>query len=162
MTRLLPFPFTSASLLILWLLLNQSISPGHILLGAIVAIAGGWVLAALESPDARPKKLVAALRLSGLVIADVIRSNIAVARLIVAGGGRNRTSGFVDIPLELRNSYGLAILACIITATPGTLWVDFDPVTGTLTIHVLDLIDESEWIRTVKSRYERPLQEIFA
>src|SRR5690606_25321147 len=101
MTRLLPFPFTSASLLILWLLLNQSISPGHILLGAIVAIAGGWVLAALESPDARPKKLVAALRLSGLVIADVIRSNIAVARLIVAGGGRNRTSGFVDIPLEL-------------------------------------------------------------
>ena len=30
-----------------------------------------------------------------------------------------------------------------------------------LTIHVLDLIDESEWIRTIKNRYERRLLEIF-
>ena len=28
-------------------------------------------------------------------------------------------------------------------------------------IHVLDLIDESEWVRTIKSRYERHLLEIF-
>jgi multicomponent K+:H+ antiporter subunit E len=30
-----------------------------------------------------------------------------------------------------------------------------------LTIHVLDLIDEREWIRTIKNRYERRLLEIF-
>jgi multicomponent K+:H+ antiporter subunit E len=28
-------------------------------------------------------------------------------------------------------------------------------------IHVLDLIDESEWIRAIKGRYERLLREIF-
>ena len=28
-------------------------------------------------------------------------------------------------------------------------------------IHVLDLIDESEWVRTIKGRYERLLLEIF-
>ena len=28
-------------------------------------------------------------------------------------------------------------------------------------IHVLDLVDESEWIRTIKDRYERRLLEIF-
>jgi multicomponent K+:H+ antiporter subunit E len=27
---------------------------------------------------------------------------------------------------------------------------------------VLDLIDESEWVRTIKGRYERLLMEIFA
>ncbi len=162
MTRLFPFPFTSASILILWLLLNQSLSLGHVLLGTAIAIASGWVLGLLESPKERPKKLLSALRLMGLVFADVIHSNIAVARLIVTGGRRDRKSGFVDIPLELRSSYGLAILACIITATPGTLWVDFDPASGTLTIHVLDLIDENEWVSTVKNRYERLLQEILA
>ena len=41
MTRLLPFPIASASLLVLWLLLNQSLSPGHILLGGAVALDRG-------------------------------------------------------------------------------------------------------------------------
>ena len=70
-------------------------------------------------------------------------------------------SGFVDISLELRDAYGLAVLACIITSTPGTLWVKHEAGTGMLTIHVLDLIDESEWIETIKGRYERLLLEIF-
>jgi multicomponent K+:H+ antiporter subunit E len=97
-----------------------------------------------------------------LVIADIVRSNIAVARIILGlAGERERRSGFVDIPLDLRNPYGLAALACIITATPGTLWVSFDEAKATLTIHVLDLVDESEWARTIKGRYERLLLEIF-
>jgi multicomponent K+:H+ antiporter subunit E len=53
------------------------------------------------------------------------------------------------------------VLACIITSTPGTLWVSFDQSTGILMIHVLDLIDEREWMYTVKHRYERLLLEIF-
>lgn len=61
----------------------------------------------------------------------------------------------------MRNRYGLAALACIITATPGTLWVQFNPRNGMLMIHVLDLIDESVWIGTIKGRYERLLLEIF-
>ena len=52
-------------------------------------------------------------------------------------------------------------MACIITATPGTLWVNFDAQKGLLIIHVLDLIDEGEWIHTIKGRYERHLLEIF-
>ena len=61
----------------------------------------------------------------------------------------------------MRNPYGLAWLACIITSTPGTLWVNFDAQKGSLMIHVLDLVDEGEWIRTIKDRYERHLLEIF-
>ena len=97
-----------------------------------------------------------------MVLADIVRSNIAVARIILGRAGRKRSSGFVNIPLELRDPYGLTVLACIVTSTPGTLWVDFDPSRGVLTIHVLDLVDETEWTRTIKDRYEKPLLEIFA
>jgi multicomponent K+:H+ antiporter subunit E len=162
MTRLLPFPTTSAGLLVLWLLLNQTLSPGHILLGGAVAIVGGWALRALDAPKARAGRVGAMLRLAALVVMDIVRSNFAVARIILGLGERGLTSGFVEIPLELRDPYGLATLACIITSTPGTLWVDFNAASGTLTIHVLDLTDEAEWIRTIKTRYERPLLEIFA
>ena len=162
MTRLVPFPIASASLLVLWLLLNQTLSLGHILFGGAVGLIGGWALAALRPPKARPRRLVAIFRLAAFVFADIVRSNFAVARIILGLERRPWTSGFLQIPLELRDPYGLATLACIITSTPGTLWVDFNEANGNLTIHVLDLVDTTEWIRTIKERYERLLLEIFA
>ena len=162
MSLLLPYPIASASFLAFWLLLNQSLSLGHLLLGAASGLIGGWSLAALKQPKARPRRLATMVRLAGLVFADIVRSNIAVGCIILGLEQRGYTSGFVEIPLELRDPYGLAILACIITSTPGTLWVEFDAATATLTIHVLDLIDKTTWVRTIKARYERALLEIFA
>lgn len=161
MTWLLPFPILSCGLLVLWLLLNQTISLGQFLIGCVLAFAGGLILTTLELPRERVRRPSAVLRLFGLVTVDIIRSNIAVGRIILGLGRQQRTSGFVNIPLDLRNSYGLAVLACIITSTPGTLWVNFDWQKGLLMIHVLDLIDEENWIRTIKGRYERYLLEIF-
>lgn len=160
--RLLPYPIASAIFLGFWLLLNQSLSTGQLLLGATMALIGGWALAALEQPKARPRRPLTILRLALNVSADIVKSNIAVACIIIGFGRRERRPGFVDIPLELRDPYGLALLACIITSTPGTLWVKFEEPAGTLTIHVLDLVDKAEWISTIKSRYEQPLLEIFA
>jgi multicomponent K+:H+ antiporter subunit E len=161
MTRLVPLPIVSAGLVVLWFLLN-GLSAGHILLGAAVALVGGWALAALKPAKTRARRLGAVFRLAALVFADIVRSNVAVARIILGLQTRRWTSGFVAIPLQLRDPYGLTTLACIISSTPGTLWVDFDDASGTLTIHVLDLIDETEWIRIIKGRYERLLLEIFA
>jgi len=161
MTWLVPFPVLSAGLLVLWLLLN-GLSVGHILLGGTVALIGGWAFAVLEPPKMRLRRPLTVLRLAAFVFADIVRSNVAVARIILGLQPRRWTSGFVDIPLQLRDPYALAALACIITSTPGTLWVDFDEASGTLTIHVLDLVDETEWVRTIKGRYERLLLEIFA
>jgi multicomponent K+:H+ antiporter subunit E len=53
------------------------------------------------------------------------------------------------------------VLACIITATPGTSWARYDRENNALTIHVLDLVDEQAWIEQFKQRYERRLLEIF-
>lgn len=161
MSRLFPFPITSAGLLVFWLLINQSLSPGHLLLGTAIALAGGWFMASLELPGGRLRRPRVVVRLVGSVLLDIVRSNIAVARILLGLEPRKWTSGFVEIPLELRNPYGLAVLAAIITSTPGTVWVDFNAATGTLTIHVLDLMDPAEWQRTIKNRYERRLLEIF-
>jgi multicomponent K+:H+ antiporter subunit E len=102
------------------------------------------------------------IRLLGRVLLDVVRSNIAVARIVLGlVGGRQIKSGFLQIPMEMRDPHGLAVLATIITSTPGTVWVDLTPDGSTLTLHVLDLRDEEGWIHTIKNRYEQPLMEIF-
>ena len=161
MTRWLPFPVMSICLLAMWLLLNQTLSAGQIVLGCIIATAGPLAMSALELPRARLRRADAIMRLAVVVLVDIIRSNIVVAGIILTPGYRTRTSGFITIPLDLRSPYGLAALACIITSTPGTIWVSFESGKGMLTIHVLDLIDENAWIRTIKHRYERLLLEIF-
>ena len=53
------------------------------------------------------------------------------------------------------------MLACIVTATPGTSWAHYEAAANVLTLHVLDLVDEGTWVRQFKDRYERRLLEIF-
>lgn len=162
MTPLIFFPLSCAGLLALWLLFNETFSLGHILLGLAVAFIGSWALVALELPKARPRRFTSVVRLVTSVFADIVRANVEVAFIILGLKMRRAASSFVVIPLELRDPYGLAALACIITSTPGTVWVNFNEANGTLTIHVLDLVDRSDWVRTIKGRYERLLLEIFA
>ena len=161
MSRIVPYPLFTLGLVGLWLLLNQSVSPGQILLGFAVALLAAWSLTALDLQLPRVTAVGAVLRLMGLVAVDIARSNIAVARIILGLAGRRGQPAFLEIPLDTRNPYALAALACIITATPGTLWVNHDATKSLLLLHVLDLVDEEEWLRTIKGRYERLLMEIF-
>lgn len=148
-------------LLALWLLLNDTLSPGQFVLGAILALLLGWAAMALRPLQAYPKKPLVAIKLIWHVAVDIFHSNIAVARIIWLGGKANPTPGFVKIPLRIRDPHGLAALACIVTYTPGTVWSDFSEDDGQLILHVLDLKDESLWLHTIQYRYERPLMEIF-
>jgi len=161
MNRWLPFPLLWALLLAMWLLLNETLAAGQVILGALVALFATHALTALEVPQARLRRPAAMMQLAALVLADIVRSNIAVARIVMHAGTRRQVSGFLDIPLELRHPGGLAVLACIITSTPGTAWAGYDSARGILTMHILDLVDEKTWIRTIKDRYERRLLEIF-
>jgi multicomponent K+:H+ antiporter subunit E len=161
LSRWLPHPLLAAALLVMWLLLNQSWSPGHIVLGGLVAALASRAMAALQPERVQIRSWGAFLRLTGTVAIDILRSNIAVGRLVIFPGRRDRVSGFIRLPLDITNRYALTMLAVILTATPGTLWLQFDRSTGTLLVHVLDLVDEKEWIRLIKHRYERLLLEIF-
>jgi multicomponent K+:H+ antiporter subunit E len=162
MRRVLPHPLLALFLLVAWLLLVESVSPGAVLLGGVVAACGSWALASLAPPRARLRRLAVIPGLLLDVLVEVMRSNLAVARIIMRPADRGaRRSGFVRIPLDMRAPYGLATLACILTATPGTVWVDYDSAEGTMLLHVLDLVDEAEWARIVKERWERRLMEIF-
>ncbi|WP_072392815.1 Na+/H+ antiporter subunit E [Hyphomicrobium sp. CS1GBMeth3] len=160
MTRLMPYPILTVFLLGMWLLLNQSVSPGHIVLGSIVGIAGGLAISTLQIPTGRARRPLAIVRLAFIILVDIIRSNIAVARIVLTPG-RKAQSGFMTIKLDIRNEYAIAILACTLTSTPGTVWVNFNNANGVLLLHLLDFVDENAWIDLIKNRYERLLMEIF-
>jgi multicomponent K+:H+ antiporter subunit E len=158
MSRILPHPLLAASLVLMWMLLN-TFSLGHFLLGIVIALIASRAVAALQIPKPRLRRWPLIPRLAAIVLYDILRSNIAVAGIILMD--RKHMSGFVAIPLDLRDRNGLAVLACIVTSTPGTAWVEYVADSGVLVIHVLDLVAEEEWIDLIKNRYESLLMEIF-
>jgi multicomponent K+:H+ antiporter subunit E len=146
----------------LWLLLNQSVSPGHIVLGLALAAVLAWAVSALRPLQARIRKVDTAALLILMVLKDIVTNNVSVARIVLGTARlRNIRPGFLRIPLDLRDPHGLAALALIVTATPGTVWAGLSPDGDTLTLHVLDLDDEAGLIKLIKHRYEQPLMRIF-
>jgi multicomponent K+:H+ antiporter subunit E len=152
------FPLLWTGLLAMWLLLNGSVSPGHILLGIIIATFACWAVIPVAPSRPKVRKLGTVAVLAWLVVKDIIASNIAVLRLIVSG--RTARSVFVDVPLDLTDENGLAILACIVTATPGSAWIQHDAKRSVVTIHVLDTADGPAWAADFKRTYEQRLVEI--
>ena len=57
---------------------------------------------------------------------------------------------------------GLALLSMIVTATPGTAWLEYDSATGVLLLHVFDMIETDDWPALIRDRYESRLLEAFA
>jgi multicomponent K+:H+ antiporter subunit E len=162
MRKLLPYPLLTVGLLCMWLVLNDTLDLAHVLLGSLMGLIGGGVYARLEPPRGKVGRwLLPGATLVWLVIADIVRSNLAVLWIVLRPRAQGRTSGFLAIPLELRDPRGLAMLAGIVTATPGTSWAHYEAAANVLTLHVLDLVDEDAWVVQFKDRYERRLMEIF-
>jgi multicomponent K+:H+ antiporter subunit E len=159
--RRLP-PVLIVGLVAMWLLLNQSLALGHVLLGTGLACSITWWSLRLRPLQPRLRNLHLVPPLVARVLVDVVQSNVGVARVVLGlTGSREVHSGFLEVPLELKDAHGLAVLAAIFSATPGTVWVDLAPATNVLTLHVLDLQSEEEWRDRIKRRYEEPLLRIF-
>jgi multicomponent K+:H+ antiporter subunit E len=161
MTRWLPAPLLSAGLFALWLLLNQSLSLGNLLLGAAVAIVMPLLMAPLRLPAGRLRDPLVLARLILRVGGDVVLSALDVGRGVLRAGRNPPRGRFVVVPLELRNAHALTALAMITTVVPGTVWCELAPDRSALLLHVFDLDEEATFVAHFKGRYERPLLEIF-
>lgn len=161
MKYVLPHPLLSVGLFVASVLLSGSLEPPSLALAALMALAAPHVMLALRLEAVRLRAPLAIVRLMTRVTIDIVRSNWAVARIILGHRREARTPGFVEIPLRLRDRHGLAVLAIIITSTPGTLWVDYERATGRLVLHVLDLREADDWRGVIGERYESLLLEIF-
>ncbi len=156
----IPMPLQSLVLFVAWLLLNNSIAAGHILLALIFAIAIPRFCVPVQSPQPkahRPLKIVSYFL---ILLWDIMVANLRVAALIL-GRNRDLSPSFIAVPLDMRDELPITILASTISLTPGTLSADVSEDREWLYVHALDVDDEAELIAEIKQRYERPLKEIF-
>lgn len=158
--RLLPHPLLTLLLTLAWLLLNNSLSLGQLLLGLFL----GWGIPLLcqdfllRTPRLRRPGLL--LRYMLVVLYDIVVANLHVARLVL-GRPEALRPAFIEVPIDIEDEFLLTLLACVVSLTPGTVSSGLSGDRKTLLLHGLDVPDKDEVIRQVKTRYEAPLKEIF-
>ncbi|MDH5551812.1 MAG: Na+/H+ antiporter subunit E [Nitrosomonas sp.] len=160
MGRLLPHPLLTFILAIIWLLLNNSIAPGQIVMGLLL----GWTIPLISIrfwPDTvyiyKPLTLA---RYIAVLLFDIVVANFTVARLIL-GNPDQLKPAFAVLPLDLTSDLAISLLANSITLTPGTLSAKLSLDRKHLFIHALNETDTEAMVTTIKNRYETPLKEIF-
>jgi multicomponent K+:H+ antiporter subunit E len=165
--RLLPRPWTALWLWLAWLLLNQTLEPGHLLLGFVLALVfarlGGAAPAALQDPGhgrSGRRRPGIALRLAWTVLHDIVVANLRVARRIL-GRQDALDPKFVWVPLDVRRPRSISLLAGIVTMTPGTLSAELSEDHRHLLVHGLDVDDPQALVAEIKTRYEAPIRELF-
>ena len=161
MSRLVPEPLLSFALATVWLLLNDSLSLGQWLIALALGISVPLLTAALRPQRGHLARPGLAIWLVAAVAADVVTSSLRLGWGILRMRFQQPNSAFVAVPLDVRDSHALAVLAIITTVVPGTVWSELAPDRSSVLLHVFDLGDEAVFIAHYKQRYEEALREIF-
>lgn len=157
--RLVPHPVLSLLLAVSWLLLMQSIAGPDIFWAVLIGLVIPWLLGDLLPPRSRVRALPA-LRLTMRVLWDIVVANLVVVRLVLGPASRLRPA-WVRVPLATDHHRAVALLATIITTTPGTVSCVIDENRREILVHALDCADADAMASDIKERYEVLLMDIF-
>lgn len=153
-------PWLSAVIAASWLLLQGSLGVAHLLWAAILGVVLPWLLHDFLGAGSPMRGARIVLRLAAVVLWDIVLANLAVARIVLHPGVTPRPA-WLRVPYTLTDARGVALLATIITNTPGTVSCVVDEARGEILVHALDCADPQAVVGDILARYERPLKEIF-
>ena len=142
-----------------WLALSHSLALVHVLSAVLI----GLIIPRLVGGFLKPADRLhwpSVIALVGVVLWDIVVSNITVARLVL-GSMDKPTPLWIPVPLATRNERVNALFASIITTTPGTLSATIDEKRRVIWVHALSCDDAAAMAADMKSRYEEPLLAIF-
>jgi multicomponent K+:H+ antiporter subunit E len=159
--RLYPHPWLSVLLAVTWMLLVNGTKLGSLVLAVLLATLIPLVTAAYWPGTPRMKHPLAFAGYALMVLWDIVRANVAVARVVLFLPNDRIQSRWIPVPIELRTPEAITLLAGTITMTPGTLTADMSACGRVLLIHALHAPDPDAVRDGIKTRYEARLKRIF-
>jgi multicomponent Na+:H+ antiporter subunit E len=153
-------------LALMWCFLLEKFDVGTFVAGNLVAALVQWIFRRVRGPEMeflrrafRPGKLWVLSKLALYFMYEMVKSNLQVAWLIWQPRLRVQ-SALIRIPIELENDLSIALLANMISLTPGTVTMDVADDRKALIVHCLNVDDIADTKRVIKTRFEQPLREL--
>jgi multicomponent Na+:H+ antiporter subunit E len=103
--------------------------------------------------------LVEASALAVVFVYELWLSSVTVARAAFARKPQI-ASAIVAVPLELKTDLGIAVLANLVTLTPGTCSLHVSEDRRTLYVHVLNVDSPEETVAGIKRGFERRIMRL--
>ncbi len=160
--KLFPHPLLSATLVLIWMMLTNSLAYGSFVMACILGTGIPLLTAAYWPDRPRIRRPLSLMAYVVLVVWDVIVANVQVAWIILFLPSDKIRSAWIVVPVELTSPEAISLLAGTITMTPGTLTADMSSDGKVLLIHALHAPDPASVCADIKSRYEARLKRIFA
>ena len=161
LSRLIPHPLLSLTLLLVWLGLVNTLTLGNLILGAALGLVVPMLTAAYWPERPRIRKPLRTVEYVLVVLWDIVVANVPVSTIILFKPERKIRSKWICVPLELTSAEAITVLAGTITMTPGTVSTMLSADATSILVHCLDTDDIDAVRNNIKSRYERRLKEIF-
>ncbi|MCZ4353712.1 Na+/H+ antiporter subunit E [Roseovarius aestuarii] len=158
---LVPHPFVTLILIVVWTLLQNEVSPGMVVFGLILGIIIPWSTSVWWPDTPRGFRLGRMAMYSIMVVWDIMVANVQVAWIVLTRPNSSLRPAWVVVPLDLKQPEAITVLAGTITLTPGTVSADLSDEGHSLLVHALDCPDPDAVRDDIKERYERRLKEIF-
>ncbi len=147
------------ALALLWSVLNGGINDANLLVGFLV----GYIILGTMRVSGRQTsyfaKVSQAVRFILVFLKELLVSSVRVAYDVITPSDHAKP-GVIAVPLDAETDSEIALLANVITLTPGTLSLDVSPDRKTLYIHAMFIDDPDALRREIKDGLEKRLLEL--
>ncbi|WP_279482454.1 Na+/H+ antiporter subunit E [Aureimonas sp. SK2] len=106
-----------------------------------------------------PARAVDAVVLTVVFLRELLKSSVAVARAAFARHPRT-ASAILAVPIDLRTDFGIAVLANLVTLTPGTCSLHVSDDRRTLYVHSLDADNPAAIVADIRRTFEDRIRRI--
>lgn len=154
-----PFAINLA-LALAWASLMGAWSLGGLVVGFLIGYAVLWLLRPLLGDDTYSSRLGSIVSLVAYFLFELVVSSVRVAWYVLAPWKRS-CPGLIAVPLEPASDTAVAVLANLVSLTPGSLSVDVSDDRRVLLVHAMFVDDPDEERRTIKRGMERRVLEAF-
>ena len=158
---LMPHPFLTLLLAVVWILLQGEFSAGMAVFGLILGILIPWGTSIWWPDTPKGFRLGKMMPYCLLVIWDIVVANVQVAWVVLSVPNSKLKPAWIVVPLDIVQPEAITVLAGTITLTPGTVSADLSSEGHSLLVHMLHTEDPDAVRDEIKTRYEARLKEIF-
>lgn len=149
-------------LALMWGAITDSFTMLNFLFGLSVAVAALYVMRNQIAGPRIFRRLGLIASLAGLFFYELILSAFRVAVLVIRPNlNAHLKPGIVAFPLKVETDIEIALLANLITLTPGTLSVDVSDDRKSLYVHAIAVPERDHLISDIAEGFEAKIHEVF-
>lgn len=155
---MIPF-FVNITLALLWGVMTANMGAANLAVGFVFGGFALWLVRDRFGAGAF-RRFGRILGLFGTFFKELALSSVRVAWDTIQPQ-MSFTPGIIAVPLDIRQDFEIALLANLISLTPGTLSVDVSDDKTCLYVHAMDVENPDELIHSIKDVFERRIAEAF-